>query len=79
MLVDAAVCVWGAWFAFPTGAALSGISLALFALAYSGAPDQALLAVSIVSLAGTIANVVAFRIKPSIAEQANPMNLPVFG
>jgi hypothetical protein len=87
LLIDGLLGVWGAWFAFPLGSALSAIFLVVGAYAYwldnSYTYLTALLwqdAVgSVLALVALAANVAAVRTKSRLSEQANPMNLPVFG
>ena len=87
LLVDGLLGVWGSWFAFPTGALLSAILLLIMgyaAWADSGyayliaESNQALVGAGLAVLA-LVTNVLATRTKNRLSEQANPMNLPVFG
>jgi hypothetical protein len=71
-------CLYGIHYAYPVAAALSVI-VALdgyFATDYPVSVVWGFVALSVVA---AIANLVAYRSAPELSEQANPMNLPVFG
>jgi hypothetical protein len=87
LIVAGLVGIWGSWFAYPTGALFSAILLA--AMGYSawaesaytyliGEESQALIGAALAAIA-LLANLIAWRAKTVLSEQANPMNLPVFG
>jgi len=78
LLVVSLLCLYGVHIAFLGAAVLSVLmpGFATLATALPSALDLALLALSLVSMA---ANIVAFRSSAHLPEQANPMNLPVFG
>jgi len=78
LLVDSLLCIYGVYYAFPVAAALGAALAADSILVFSGFTLQelALLALSLVVL---VLNVLAFRSNSQLSEQANPMNLPVFG
>jgi hypothetical protein len=87
LLIVGALGVWGASFAYVVGAVTSAI--ALVATGYtvavvngygylSTASDDAIIGVAF-ALVALLANIEAVRSKSGISEQANPMNLPVFG
>jgi len=87
LLVVGALGVWGASFAYVGGGALSVVALldtgytVLVAKGYgylSTASNDATLGAAF-ALVALIVNVNAARAKGGISEQANPMNLPVFG
>ncbi len=87
IFVDGILGVWGASFAYVPGAILSATLLLLlgyWAWADSGfsylATDMydAAAGAALAALA-TAANLVAIRARSRLSEQANPMNLPVFG
>ena len=82
-----ALGVWGASFAYLTGAVLSAV--AMLDLGYTvvvvrgytylaTASNDAIIGVAF-ALVALVVNVDAMRSKSGISEQANPMNLPVFG
>ncbi len=84
LLLDGAIGVWGAKFAFYVGVALS--AALLLAATYgalnwgadvlAGIPSWVGAGLATVGIA---ANAAAARTKGQLSEQANPMNLPVFG
>lgn len=86
LLVIGLIGIWGSWFAYPAGALFSAILLA--AMGYSawaeggytyivGEYYQALIgALAAIAL---LVNLLAWRSRTVLSEQANPMNLPVFG
>ncbi len=87
LLVVGLLGLWGASFAYPLGAVLSGAALLLTAYTVlvvqgygylSTASYDAIIGVAF-ALVALIVNVEAIRSKSGISEQANPMNLPVFG
>ena len=87
LLVVGALGLWGASVAYPAGAVFSAILLLLMGYAayldsgypylstlmYQGAVGGTFAAV------GLVANVMGMRRSEGLSEQANPMNLPVFG
>ena len=84
---DGAVGVWGASLAYTAGALLSGAVLLITAFtvliasgnAYpSVVSDDAIIGVAF-ALVALLVNVEAVRSRSGMSEQANPMNLPVFG
>jgi hypothetical protein len=86
-LADGALGVWGATIAYSTGVVLSGAVLLVAGLtvllamnnAYpSAVSSDAIIGVAF-GLVALLANIDAVRSKSGISEQANPMNLPVFG
>jgi len=78
LLIVSLLCVYGVHYAFPVAAILSAVLAAVAPLLLSPSSSQevALVALSLLSL---VVSIVAFRSKSMISEQANPMNLPVFG
>ena len=78
LLLVSLLCVYGVHYALPAAAVLAaGAALdAPFALASRSAFSWALV---VVSVAVIVVSVVAFRRKSHISDQANPINLPVFG
>lgn len=87
LLVDGALGIWGVSFSYKTGAALSGVYLLLMAylvLEYSGSPFLSAsmyegIAGAVLGTAGLVANILGAKEQRGLSEQANPMNLPVFG
>lgn len=87
LVLDGLLGLWGAWFAYPVGAVVSAALLATTGYAYWS--DSAVsymaswtineLVAAVVSAVGLTTNAVAWRVRSAISEQANPMNLPVFG
>ncbi len=79
--------LWGASFAFPAGAALSVLLLLTMGyLAWADASVSYLAAESYKGVVGAVvaalaltANLFGMRSRSRLSEQANPMNLPVFG
>jgi hypothetical protein len=87
LLVVGVIGFWGASVAYPVGAALSGITL--IAMGYSAWGDSAYAYLQMASqleligaglaAAALVANVIGVMKRSGLSEQANPMNLPVFG
>ena len=78
LAVDSVTCFLGLRQAFAAGAALCFATvLAEWALGVSAAHWQ--LGVIVLSAAGAVVSVLAFMSPSRMPEQANPMNLPVFG
>lgn len=87
LIIVGALGMWGASIAYPAGSALSTIALLLtgYTVAVtrsygylSFATNDAALGVAF-SLVALLVNLQAMRAKSGLSEQANPMNLPVFG
>ncbi len=87
LVASGALGIWGASFAFPAGGVLSAVALVLNGYAVyathpygylSAATDDALIGVAF-ALVALLVNFQAIRTKSGLSEQANPMNLPVFG
>lgn len=78
LLVDSLLCVYGVRYAFPVAAVLSAAVVA-DALLLFPAFDYQELAVLTLSLIALALSLLAFRSTSQLSEQANPMNLPVFG
>ena len=87
ILVAGALGVWGVSLAYLASAALSAVVLlvaadAVFALsghsAFSAVSNEAA-ASSVLAIVAIIGNVLGIRAKSTLSEQANPLNLPVFG
>jgi len=87
ILIIGLLGVWGASFAYPAGALLSGVVLVVtgytvFTLAgfaaYTSVLNEAAVDAAIAALA-MLANALGIRARSRLSEQANPMNLPVFG
>ena len=78
LLVDALLCIYGVHYAFPVAALLSAVLAADAPLLFPafGYEELALLGLSLIGLALSL---LAFRSASTLSEQANPMNLPVFG
>ena len=87
LLIVGAFALWGASVAFPAGGVLS-VALVL-AMGYAAWTDTMFYYLAGLTLQGVIgavlgaigavANIMAMRARDKISEQANPMNLPVFG
>ncbi len=78
LLVDSLLCIYGVHYAFPVGAVLSAALAAGAFLTGWGLSMQEVLPLGL-SLVAVALNVLAFRSTSKLSEQANPMNLPVFG
>lgn len=86
LLVVGLLGIWGASFAYPAGAVLSGVAVLITGLTVtivSGGPLSTVSNDAIIGLAfaavGLLANIGGVRSRSKLSEQANPMNLPVFG
>ena len=87
LLAVGAVEIWGASFSYVAGGALSAAALfvtgwtVVVIYGHGYAPtfsDDAMIGVAF-ALVALLINIGAIRSKSNISEQANPMNLPVFG
>ena len=87
LLAVGAIGVWGASISYGAGAVLSAVALivtgytvvVVFGHGYASAiSNDAIIGVAL-ALVALLANIDAMRSKGGISEQANPMNLPVFG
>jgi len=87
LLAVGAVGVWGASFSYAAGAVLSAAVLivagytvaVVFGHGFSSTvSNDAIIGVAF-ALVALLVNIDAMRSKSSISEQANPLNLPVFG
>jgi NADH:ubiquinone oxidoreductase subunit K len=80
LLVVGLLGVWGAQLAYLLGAFLSAALFLLLVYTVLVAGGSYLSEVgAVVAAAATVANFAATRARSRLAEQANPMNLPVFG
>ncbi len=87
LLVIGLIGIWGYWLAYPVGALLS--AMFLLAMGYSAWIEatytyptvEGYLSLISAALAGIalVVNLFAWKAKNILSEQANPMNLPVFG
>ena len=87
LVVVGALALWGASFSYVAGGVLSAASLlvmgytvaVVFGHGYvSTVSDDAIIGVAF-ALVALLVNIEAMKSKGGISEQANPMNLPVFG
>ena len=87
LVVVGGLGIWGASFAYVVGAVFSGISLVFMGIALFqafGYPNlstevtQAIMGTGLAIIA-IVGNAIASRKRERLSEQANPMNLPVFG
>ena len=80
LVLDALVCFVGLRSAFVAGGVLSAVVAAVTALDWSGQGGVGAWAgLVVLSLASVVLDFLAFRHRGQLGEQANPMNLPVFG
>lgn len=87
LLVVGLIGIWGSWFAYPAGALLSAVLLAVMGYSawieseYAYVVSETLITSvgAAMTAAALIVNLVAWRAQNVLSEQANPMNLPVFG
>jgi len=87
LLVVGVLGFWGASFAYPAGAVLSGIMLIVMgysawsdsAYGYLQGESQLALVGAGLAAAALALNFIGVMRKSGLSEQANPMNLPVFG
>ena len=87
LLVVGALGAWGASVAYPAGALFSALLLLIMGYAaYLDAGYPYLSTLMYEGVAGAVlaafalgANIIGMRRSPGLSEQANPMNLPVFG
>lgn len=78
LMADSVACFLGLRPAFAAGAVLC-VATVLVEGVIGGGVSYWQLGVIALSAAGAVASVLAFRSPSRIPEQANPMNLPVFG
>ena len=78
LFVASLPCIYGVHYAFPVAAILSAVLAMDAPVVLSGSivEEVALTALSVAAIA---MDVLAFRSTTTLSEQANPMNLPVFG
>ncbi|MDE1858585.1 MAG: hypothetical protein KGI26_05940 [Thaumarchaeota archaeon] len=80
LILDALVCFVGLRSAFVAGGVLSAVVAAFTAFNWSGQGSVGIWAgLLVLSLASVVLDFLAFRHRGQLGEQANPMNLPVFG
>ncbi|HEV2139428.1 MAG TPA: hypothetical protein VGR53_11385 [Nitrososphaerales archaeon] len=87
LLVVGLIGIWGYWLAYPAGAALSALFLLAMGFsawieinyAYAVAETYLSLVGAALAAIALLVNLVAWRAKYALSEQANPLNLPVFG
>jgi hypothetical protein len=87
LLVDGLLGIWGSWFAYPAGALLSAVVLIITGYsvwtengyAYLINESYQALFGAILAAVALLVSLIAWRSKNVLSEQANPMNLPVFG
>jgi Na+/melibiose symporter-like transporter len=80
LFLDSLVCLFGLRSAFFIGGVLSAVIAAITLYNWAGASGGEVWAsLVVVSLASVILDILAVRPRGQLKEQANPMNLPVFG
>ena len=79
LVADSAVCFLGWRTAFAGSAALSALLVVVALATWGSSLSAAQSATVAVASASLLLALLAFRSSSSIPEQANPMNLPVFG
>lgn len=87
LLVDGLLGLWGAQWAYSAGAVLSAVLLLMLgyeawaSMPYAYLANEAYMAAAGagISALALVLNTVASRSRVGLSEQANPMNLPVFG
>jgi len=72
-------CLYGANAAFAASAVVSGLFAISAWIGWGGGYSDLQLVALALSLVNIALSVLAFRASTSLSEQANPMNLPVFG
>ena len=78
LLVASLPCIYGVHYAFPVAALLSTILAVDSPIVLSGSLLEEV-GVTVLSLVAIGMDILAFRSASTLSEQANPMNLPVFG
>ena len=80
LVLDALVCFIGLRSAHFVGGALSAAIAAVIAFNWAGqAGGEAWASLVVLSLVSVMLDILAVRRRSQMSEQANPMNLPVFG
>ena len=80
LALDAVVCFVGFRRAFMVGGVLSAMVAAIVLYSWAGRyGGEAWASLVVLSLASVILDLLALRPREQLKEQANPMNLPVFG
>jgi hypothetical protein len=77
LLIDSFLDIYGVHYAFVVSALLSAVLAGVSPLLLTTSWQEII--VTLLSLITLVSSVVAFRSKSMLSEQANPMNLPVFG
>jgi len=77
LVIVSLLCIYGVHYAFPLAAVLSAVLAGVAPLLLESTSQEVPLVV--LSLLALVVSVLAFRSKSMMSEQANPMNLPVFG
>ncbi len=79
LVIDSLACFFGWRLAFAVSAAVSVLILATASIGWGSALSELRLGAVVLDLANVAASLLAFRSSTRLPEQANPMNLPVFG
>ena len=79
LILTSLVCFYGANLAFAGSAVLAGIMFLVALISWSGDFSGLEWATLILAIIAVALGMLAFRSTQDISEQANPMNLPVFG
>lgn len=79
LVLVSAVSIIGLRFTFMLGGALSALVAAITLYNWAGQSSNAFALLAALSLLSLIFSLLALRSRGSLKEQANPMNLPVFG
>ncbi len=79
LILDSLACLYGANIAFAASAIVSGLFVFSALLGWGGGYSAMQWVALAVALVDIVLSVIAFRSSTFLPEQANPMNLPVFG
>ena len=79
LILDSLACLYGANIAFAGSAVVSGLFVFSAWVGWGGGYSGFEWAALAVALVNIVMSVIAYRSSSTLSEQANPMNLPVFG
>ena len=79
LVLDSLACLYGANVAFAGAAVVSAFLVFTFLVGWGGEFTGLKLATLLIAFLNILLSTIAFRSSTGLSEQANPMNLPVFG
>jgi len=79
LVLDSLVCLYGVNVAFAGAAVVSAVLVFTCLIGWGGAYTGLKLVTLLIAVLNIVLSTMAFRSSTGLPEQANPMNLPVFG